>query len=88
MNGDGENLYKDYSIVLVNQKDKVIYKLKTYFKSYVSSNSVINEYSSIGEGVIAYAPFKYAGNNNKIAILFEDREHNLYLYYTKDEVVL
>lgn len=88
VNGDGENLYKNYSIVLVNKKDKNIYKLKTYIKSYVSSNSTINEYSSIGEGLVAYVPFKYAGNNYKIAILFEDREQNMYLYYPEDEVVL
>lgn len=88
VNGDGENLYKDYSVVLVDKKENEIYKFKTYVKSYASENEKINEYSSSGDGLIAYVPLKYGGKDYKIAVLFEDRNHKMYLYYPEDEVAL
>ena len=60
VNGPGEDLYKNYSLVLVDENKDVIYKFKTYNKSFAASNEKVNALSSNGDGFVAYVPKKYS----------------------------
>ncbi len=88
VNGEGENVYKNFSIVLVDEKENVLYKLKTYVRVYGSSNEEIHKYSSNGDGFVAYAPLKFVNKKYRIAVVFENRENHMYIFYPKEEVTL
>lgn len=86
VNGPGENLYKNYSLVLIDENNNVIYKFKTYNKSFVSSNEKVNALTSNGDGFVAYVPKKYADNDFRTGVLFTDRENHHYLVYLNKEI--
>ena len=86
VNGPGENLYKNYSLVLIDENNNVIYKFKTYNKSFVASNEKVNALSSNGDGFVAYVPKKYAANDFRLCVLFTDRENHHYLVYLNKEI--
>lgn len=86
VNGAGENLYKNYSLVLIDENNNVIYKFKTYNKSFVSSYEKVNALSSSGDGFVAYVPKKYAANDFRLGVLFTDRDNHHYLVYLNKEI--
>ena len=86
VNGPGENLYKNYSLVMIDKNIDTIYKFKTYNKSFVATNEKVNALSSSGDGFVAYVPKKYAANDFRLGVLFTDRENHHYLVYLNKEI--
>lgn len=86
VNGPGEDSYKNYSLVLVDENKDVIYKFKTYNKSFAASNEKVNALSSNGDGFVAYVPKKYSDKDFRFGVLFTNRENNNYLVYLDQEV--
>lgn len=87
--GPGTQPYKNWTIVLTDGKD-IIYKLKSFTRSYTSEDDTINQLSSTGNGIVAYVQNnELAQNKNlKIAILFKDRSDNSYLLYPEEDTYL
>lgn len=86
VNGPGENLYKKYSLVLIDEDNNTVYKCKTYNKSFVASNEKVNALSSNGDGFVAYIPNKYSNKDFRLGVLFTDRENHNYLVYLNQEI--
>lgn len=86
--GPGQQVYKNVSLLLVDQTAQTAYKLKTYPYQYASENAVINEMTANGNGFIAYGDKKISkATDLTIAVMFEDPDKNCYILYPEEDKI-
>lgn len=84
--GEGNQVYKKMSILLIANDEETAYKLKTYPYSFQSQHNSISNELCLNNGILAYGDVKMLEDGaKKLAVLFEDMEGNSYILYPKED---
>lgn len=84
--GDGQGIYQNISLLLVNTKTNQAYQLKTYSHTVSSANEDASQ--GKGQGVIAYGKQEMLQEKSMvIAALFTDRDGKQSILYPKENKI-